>query len=78
MIRKTTYTLLCLSIGFMNFAQSTKQTALEHLNANGDSYGEIAQQIWGFAEMGYLEEKSSDLLQQTLKNNGFKIESGVP
>jgi len=77
MIRKTTYTLLCLSIGFMNFAQSTKQTALEHLNANGDSYGEIAQQIWGFAEMGYLEEKSSDLLQQTLKNNGFKIESGV-
>ncbi len=77
MIHKSTSTLLCFLIGFINYAQITKQAALERMNANEDSYGEIAQQIWGFAEMGYLEEKSSDLLQQTLKNSGFKIERGV-
>ena len=34
-------------------------------------------QIWDFAEVGYKEEKSTALLQQTLKENGFTIESGV-
>lgn len=40
-------------------------------------YGEMAQQIWDFAEVGYQEYKSSDLLQNKLKGAGFKVESGV-
>ncbi|MBL8556182.1 MAG: amidohydrolase [Phenylobacterium sp.] len=39
--------------------------------------GEVAQQIWGFAEVGYQETKSSALLQQELKRSGFEVESGV-
>jgi len=34
-------------------------------------------QIWEFAELGYLENKSSSLLQDELKDNGFKIKSGI-
>ena len=34
-------------------------------------------QIWNLAEMGYLEEQSSSLLQETLSYEGFTIKKGV-
>ena len=40
-------------------------------------YEAMAQQIWDWAEMGYLEQRSSKLLEATLREHGFKIESGV-
>jgi len=39
--------------------------------------GDTAQQIWGWAEMGYLEVRSSALLQSQLTKAGFKVEAGV-
>ncbi|HPN72222.1 MAG TPA: amidohydrolase, partial [Saprospiraceae bacterium] len=42
-----------------------------------DSYKNIALAIWDFAEIGYKEYKSSELLQQTLNASGFKVEAGV-
>ena len=38
---------------------------------------EIALNIWEFAELGFLEEKSTVLLQDTLKAEGFRVEAGV-
>lgn len=49
-------------------------TELETSTAN---YAKIAMQIWEYAEMGYQEEQSSTLLQQTLREAGFSIEAGV-
>lgn len=40
-------------------------------------YGEMAQQIWNYAEVGYQEHKSSELLQQKLTEAGFSVETGV-
>lgn len=40
-------------------------------------YKDMALQIWNFAEVGYKEEKSSALLQKTLKENGFTVEAGI-
>ena len=37
----------------------------ENIDAHKEKYEEIAQAIWDFAEMGYLEEKSSKLLQKS-------------
>ena len=37
----------------------------------------IAKQIGDWAEVGYKENKSSALLQDTLANEGFKIETGL-
>jgi aminobenzoyl-glutamate utilization protein B len=54
-----------------------KATALAGLQAGYDDYKKIAVQIWNFAEVGYKEYKSSALLQQTLKDNGFTVEAGV-
>ncbi|HEX4931815.1 MAG TPA: hypothetical protein VFV33_01470, partial [Gemmatimonadaceae bacterium] len=39
---------------------------LAALDAKFDHYAGIAKQIWGFAEVGYQEEKSSALLQKEL------------
>ena len=38
---------------------------------------EVARSIWGWAEVGYQEVKSSALLQQELTEAGFTIEAGV-
>ncbi|WP_396171651.1 amidohydrolase [Flavobacterium sp.] len=42
-----------------------------------DAYKTIALNIWDYAELGYKENKSSTLLQTTLKDNGFTVEAGV-
>ena len=42
-----------------------------------DNYKKIALSIWDYAELGYKENKSSALLQNTLKDNGFTVEEGV-
>lgn len=38
---------------------------------------ELADQIWQLAEVGYQEQQSSALLQSTLREAGFKIETGI-
>jgi aminobenzoyl-glutamate utilization protein B len=54
-----------------------KNQAIDDIQANYETYRTTALQIWGFAEMGYKEQKSTALLQQVLTNNGFTVEKGV-
>src|SRR5690606_14472516 len=54
-----------------------KVSAVDEISSQVDAYEDIAMQIWNFAEVGYKEERSASLLQQTLKDNGFSIEAGV-
>ncbi|MDF4222460.1 amidohydrolase [Maribacter sp. M208] len=58
-------------------AQKSEKDIIKNLEQKSEDYGTIAQNIWEFAEMGYQEEQSSDLLQTTLKNAGFTIKEGV-
>jgi aminobenzoyl-glutamate utilization protein B len=58
-------------------AVTVKSAAIQELQNGYDDYKKIALQIWGYAEVGYKEYKSSALLQQTLKDNNFSIEEGV-
>lgn len=63
---------------FLNLsAQQSKEGVLEQLDSQSEKYASIAQEIWTLAEMGYQEEKSSALLQTTLKDEGFSIKTGV-
>ena len=50
---------------------------LTGLDAAAAHYSDVAKQIWGFAEVGYMEEKSSALLQSELKAAGFTVKPGV-
>ena len=47
------------------------------LEKEREKYASIALKIWDYAELGYLEARSSALLQDTLAAEGFRIEAGV-
>lgn len=57
--------------------QKDKETLLAAVQKDQEKYAEIALKIWGYAEMGYQEEKSTALLSSTLEAAGFTIEKGV-
>jgi aminobenzoyl-glutamate utilization protein B len=50
---------------------------LGNLNSRAASWSNVARQIWGFAEVGYQETRSSGLLQEQLRSAGFRVEAGV-
>lgn len=54
-----------------------KQTAVTDIQSQYDFYKKTGLQIWNYAEVGYKEYKSTALLQQTLKDNGFSVDTGV-
>jgi aminobenzoyl-glutamate utilization protein B len=42
-----------------------------------EEFGRISDTIWGFAELGLQEFKSSALLVRTLEKEGFRVETGL-
>lgn len=66
-----------LLVGLMASGLNAQVDTFDELDKQAKQYGDIALQIWNWAEMGYKEEKSSDLLQKTLADAGFKITKGV-
>ncbi|MDC6389992.1 amidohydrolase [Maribacter sp. PR1] len=77
-MRKSTllFISLCTSVLTLS-SQKTKKDVLKSLDTKSEMYGDISQQIWNLAEMGYQEQKSSTLLQKTLEDAGFTIKKGV-
>lgn len=68
----------CLSIIVCGaHAQKTKPEIIKNLEGKAAAYAGIAQQIWGFAEVGYQEVQSSALLQKTLADAGFTVQANV-
>jgi aminobenzoyl-glutamate utilization protein B len=57
--------------------EAMKTTAVQNIQRAYDQYKNVALQIWGHAELGYKEVKSSALLQETLKKEGFTVETSV-
>lgn len=47
------------------------------VEADADRTARVAQQLWEFAELGYLETESSGLLQKELADEGFEITRGI-
>jgi aminobenzoyl-glutamate utilization protein B len=74
---KNLLTALALVAACAAIAQKTKPEVLQAIDKRSEFYAGVAQQIWGFAEVGFQEEKSSALLQQTLRDAGFTIQAGV-
>ena len=54
-----------------------KAAVIQNLQNAYPSYRDIALQIWNYAELGYKEVKSSALLVETLRKEGFTLETGV-
>ena len=54
-----------------------KQVVISNIDKRFDEYSGISKQIWNYAELGYMEEKSSVLLQDLLKKEGFTVTAGI-
>jgi aminobenzoyl-glutamate utilization protein B len=50
---------------------------LAFIDGRYDDTARIARTLWEYAEVGYQETRSTELLQQTLRDEGFSIEAGV-
>jgi aminobenzoyl-glutamate utilization protein B len=49
----------------------------QSVGSAASTYSQMAKQIWTWAEVGYQETRSSELLQEHLRSAGFSIEAGV-
>ena len=58
-----------------NFAK--EKVAIDYLNSAFAVYDKLSKAVWSYAELGFLEEKSSAAHQQHLQENGFTVEKGV-
>ena len=58
-------------------ATDEKYEVLGFLDEHAERHTDLAMQLWDLAELGYLETRSSKLLQQQLKSSGFEVVSGV-
>ncbi|BDW80749.1 peptidase M20 [Erythrobacter sp. Dej080120_24] len=47
------------------------------VDSQADRTARVAQELWDLAELGYLESRSSGLMQAELASEGFRIESGI-
>ncbi len=56
---------------------AAQEAQMAGIDARRDHYAGVARQIWEWAEVGYQEEQSAELLKRELHAAGFSIESGV-
>jgi aminobenzoyl-glutamate utilization protein B len=56
---------------------ATKQVALDWIDANDERLVAVHDRLWGFAEVGLQEYRSSDLLAGILETEGFHVARGV-
>jgi aminobenzoyl-glutamate utilization protein B len=58
-------------------SDSVKHSAWVWIDENAPRIIEISDEIWGYAELGFVEFKSSKLLADELESHGFEVERGV-
>ena len=67
---------ILISLQFLYVQIALSDGSLDQIiNSYQQEYEQIALKIWDLAEVGYQEYESSNLLQESLKNKGFKIET---
>src|SRR6266700_4125068 len=78
LVAVATLTLLsCTSTGAAELSSQDQAKLIKSVDAYASRMSEVALQIWSAPELGYLETKTSALLQSELKAAGFTIEPGV-
>jgi len=58
-------------------ASGTHAQLLKLVDQDAAHWQQVSKQIWDYAELGYHETKSSELLQEQLKAAGFHVQAGV-
>ncbi len=77
-MKKLLFLITAILAGAQPFAQSDpKQAALAWIDGNASTLSRVNRNIWGWAETGLEEVKSSKELQDLLSANGFTVQTGV-
>ena len=77
-MKKLLAVVVALHFGSIVEAQTDpKAVALSWLDGNASTLSKVNRNIWGWAETGLEEVKSSKELQDLLSSNGFTVESAV-
>jgi aminobenzoyl-glutamate utilization protein B len=74
------YILLGFLIATLNLMaqnEAAKKMVQADIDIKAIDYATTAKTIWGYAELGYLETKSSNLLQNTLEKEGFTLQKAL-
>ncbi len=71
-VRNTSVLLLLISIT-NSVVAGDKANIIENIDARFQTHQDIAMKIFNYAELGYLENKSSALLKDTLRDADFRI-----
>lgn len=58
-------------------ADKDKLFVTTDLDKNFNTNKQLAKDLWSYAELGYLETKSTGRMQELLRKEGFSIETGV-
>ena len=58
-------------------SESERGAVLAGVDDNYDTNANIARKLWEWAEVGYQENRSTKLLQDTLARQGFGVQAGV-
>ena len=72
--QKRSAALIALTFSIATLADSSLNMSI---NKHQKTFEDAAMQIWDWAEVGYKEYKSAELLKTQLRDNGFTISSGV-
>ena len=57
--------------------EALKKESMQAMDGRVTGYREVAMRIWEYAELGYQEVRSSELLAAELAKEGFRMETGV-
>ena len=76
-MRGMTCFLLLLTAFSWAYRAVADDSVLHYVEEGGDAAVAVAEDIWAYAELGYLEEKSTRRLQGFLDDRGFAIEPGL-
>lgn len=75
-IRPSAFFALILILPALVFGAS-RESLISAIDERFEENREIALDIWELAELGYLEVRSSAILQEALRAEGFRVEPGV-
>src|SRR4051812_5761150 len=69
-------TALCNSV-FAQQKPADHKQMVGIVESHAQEFKDVSKEIWGYAELGYHENKSSRALQEMLKKVGFNVQAGV-
>jgi aminobenzoyl-glutamate utilization protein B len=70
-------TFLLFLIAACPLVADDKSALLQKMDSRATHYGGVSRTIWEFAEVGYKEHKSAELLKSELRSAGFAVTENV-